>query len=573
MMYSKQFTIGLLAFFLGIAGSPSYAQVIEAWDESWDGPTHRNDWTWDIAVDGDGNAHVTGMSEWAEGDQDYITIKYDTFGNWAWGMRYDGPAVGEDVANGIALDGSGNVYVTGSSEGITSGGDYATVKYSAGGSQLWVARYEGPVAAYGDGAFDIAVDDFGNAYVTGRSWGTYWSDIATVKYNTSGVEQWASRYNGSANGGDYGSAIAVDGSGNVYVTGSSDGSGSLTDFVTIKYNSAGAQQWAMRYNGPGNSLDYAEDIAVDGAGNVYVTGRSEGSGTGFDYATIKYSPGGTQLWAARYDGLTSKADQAWALGLDEAGNVYVTGYSEWSYPDVDMITVKYDNNGNEKWWARYDGPAVGYDVAYDLAVDQAGNILVTGHDTNTDGDVDVATVKYDPNGTQMWVARYDGGTNIGDVGTAIGLDPAGNAYVTGTTYGFDPDTNDYLTLKYVSCLEVWLWPDATVVPRGGNLWMTVAVLNNTDIPQPVTFWTNITLPNGNTWPADGTLFGPISGTIPAYGVREARLRHPIPGNAPLLTYTYNAFVGPFFGWAWNRDAFRFTVVASEEVSETSNRSP
>jgi uncharacterized delta-60 repeat protein len=554
-------------------GSSSYAQVIEAWSGTWDGPTHRNDWTWDIAVDAEGNAHVTGMSEWAEGDQDYVTFKYDTFGNIAWGMRYDGPAIGEDAARGIALDDDGNVYVTGSSEGIGTGGDYATVKYGPEGGQLWVARYEGPVVATGDGAFDIAVDGAGNAYVTGMSWGTYWTDFATVKYNTNGVEMWVARYDGTANGIDAANAIAVDQSGNVYVTGYSDGVGSFNDFVTIKYNSSGTQQWAMRYNGPGNSWDSPEDIAVDGAGNVYVTGRSEGAGTGFDYATIKYSPSGTQLWVARYNGLTSRPDQAWALGLDAAGNVYVTGYSDWNYPDVDFITVKYDNNGNEKWWARYDGPAVGYDVAYDLAVDQAGNILVTGHDTNTDGNVDVATVKYDPNGNQLWVARHDEGVYHGDVGTAIGVDPGGNVYVTGTTYGLDSNTNDYLTLKYISALDVRLYPDATVVPRGGTLRMTASVTNNTDIPQSVTFWTNITLPNGNTWPADGTLFGPITGTIPAFQTREARLQHPVPNNAPLLTYTYNAFVGPEYLWTWDRDAFRCTVVAIEEVPEDSNPAP
>ncbi|MBK6772393.1 MAG: SBBP repeat-containing protein [Ignavibacteria bacterium] len=75
-------------------------------------------------------------------------------------------------------------------------------------------------------------------------------------------------------------SLAVDGSGNVYVTGYSTGSGQRFDYATIKYNSSGVQQWVARYNGPGNSIDYANSLAVDGSGNVYVTGISDGSGTG-----------------------------------------------------------------------------------------------------------------------------------------------------------------------------------------------------------------------------------------------------------------------------------------------------
>jgi len=155
--------------------------------------------------------------------------------------------------------------------------------------QDWVQRYNGPVDST-DGASSIAVDGSGNVYVTGRSYGsgTSW-DYATIKYNSSGVQQWVQRYNGPGNGDDGAYSIAVDGSGNVYVTGVSDGGGTYGDYATIKYNSSGVQGWIQRYNGPGDSTDRAYSIAVDGSGNVYVTGWSIGSGTGADYATIKYS--------------------------------------------------------------------------------------------------------------------------------------------------------------------------------------------------------------------------------------------------------------------------------------------
>jgi hypothetical protein len=203
-----------------------------------------------------------------------------------WVARYNGADTSEDRAQDIEVDSSGNVYVTGYSIGSGTEYDYATIKYNTNGKQLWVKRYNGPGNA-DDGALTIAVDGSGNAYVTGwssRSGTDY--DYATIKYDTNGKQLWVKRYNGPGSGKDIVQNIAVDGSGNVYVTGDSEGLGNDYDYATIKYNTNGKQLWVKRYNGTGKGAD--EAIAVDGTGNVCVTGQSKGSGTGFDFATIKY---------------------------------------------------------------------------------------------------------------------------------------------------------------------------------------------------------------------------------------------------------------------------------------------
>ena len=148
--------------------------------------------------------------------------------------------------------------------------------------EAWVARYNGPVDGYDIGV-DVGVDGSGNVYVTGSSTGRGTStDYATIKYDASGAQQWVAWYNGPGNLYDNPNQLAVDPSGNVYVTGYS-WAGTDYDYATIKYDPFGSEQWVARYNGPGNQYDQAYDLAVDGSGNVYVTGYSYGSDTYNDY--------------------------------------------------------------------------------------------------------------------------------------------------------------------------------------------------------------------------------------------------------------------------------------------------
>ena len=177
-----------------------------------------------------------------------------------------------------------------------------------------------------DYATAIVVDSSGNFYVTGQGIGTTYPDYdyVTVKYNSAGQEQWVARYNGPGNGWDVPIGAAVDSLGNIYVTGDSPGSGTNHDYATIKYDSAGQEQWSARYNGPANSYDSATAIAVDSSGNIYVTGGSYGQSSDSDYATIKYLTASVQVTvqtnpvgrAFMVDGISYNSTQtfSWASG-------------------------------------------------------------------------------------------------------------------------------------------------------------------------------------------------------------------------------------------------------------------
>ena len=435
--FSRSFHLFLAFCLLVLPLSVAQAQVTEKWVARYDGLGHLDDSAKDIAVDASGNIYVTGKSYGSETKDDYVTIKYDPDGNELWVAQYDNGS--SDYANALAVDDAGNVYVTGESRG-----DYATVKYDTDGNKLWVAQYDNGSSDY---ARALAVDDAGNVYVTGRSYGSGTDyDYATVKYDPDGNELWVQRYNGPVNSNDYAYALAVDASGNVYVTGYSYGFGMQNDYATVKYDNDGNELWVRRYNGTGNDDDYAKAIAVDASGNVYVTGQSYGDGTSYDYATVKYDTDGNEIWVARYDGVSS--DYAYALAVDASGNVYVTGKSYGSGTNYDYVTVKYDPDGNQLWVQRYNGTGNDDDTAEAIAVDASGNVYVTGYSYGGGTWYDYATVKYDSlDGNELWVIRYDGPVSGDDRAYAIAVDSSGNVYVTGESYGSGTGL-DYATIKY-----------------------------------------------------------------------------------------------------------------------------
>jgi len=416
------------------------------WISRYNGPGNSLEEAFAVASDVSSNIYVTGSSMGSGSNLDYATVKYNSAGQEQWAVRYNGPANFIDIANAIAVDAAGNVYVTGISTGTISLSDYATVKYNSAGQEQWVARYNGPSNGT-DEAFSITVDAAGNVYVTGQSLSGTNYDFATVKYNSAGTQQWVSRYNGPQSSIDNAAAVKVDGSGNVYVTGSSTGSGSGLDFATVKYNAAGQEQWAIRYNGTNNADDVPSAMYVDASGNVFVTGGSSGSTSSNDYVTIKYNSAGQEQWNSRYNGTGNDNHISFGIAVSAAGNVYVTGSSIGQGSATDYATVMYNSSGAQQWAARYNGPNNTSDDAAAIEVDQSGNAFVTGASNSGGTNLDYLTIKYSPSGQQMWEQRYNGPGNGIDAALSVCVDGSGNVYITGNSQG-SGSSSDYATLKY-----------------------------------------------------------------------------------------------------------------------------
>jgi hypothetical protein len=197
------------------------------------------------------------------------------------------------------------------------------------------------------------------------------------------------------------------------------------------------QAWVARYNnGVTNGTNQAVKIALDSAGNIYVTGFSQNTNTNLGYVTIKYAPNGNELWSARYDSTDYPSAIAAAMALDNNNNVVVTG---------NALTIKYDTNGNALWTAPYAGSA--------LTVDTNGNVAVTGFGTSFN------SVKANPSGTNLWEQTYPASCGA-TVGQAIVADLSGDFYVVGS-YPFtcEPEVVDYelLIIKYsASGTQLWI---------------------------------------------------------------------------------------------------------------------
>ncbi len=460
-----------------------------------------------LVVDDSGNVYVTGCSYGSGTSYDYVTLKYDMSGNQVWVSRYNGSSNSDDIPSAIALDRNGNVYVTGRAINTGTGEDYTTIKYSSAGEQLWIATYDGPKNS-NDQASAIKIDSDGSIYITGGSEGFLTGmDYATIKYDSSGNQVWVARYGDVQSMQDLAEAIDVDYSGNVYVTGYSHNLAAGIDFLTIKYDSAGQQLWNAIYSGSAGGANYPSGMVVDSAGDVIVSGRSQGDDHKYDYATIKYDTNGNQLWESRYDGssggnyravaVKSIANQGvWVTGFglgdnarnqgviikyDQVGNqlweskVTGAGYRSTYYCSMQLtpaghvavaaasygkgggtncMTQLYDSKGKKLWQAWYDGPTHSHDHPTDLVVDRDGNVCITGmsHGTNNN---DCITIKYSPSGEELWAARYNGPADSSDQASAITVDSAGQFYVAG--YSYHPDSHyDMLTVKYSSSgQELW----------------------------------------------------------------------------------------------------------------------
>ncbi len=481
-----------------------------------------------IAVDSNGNAFVCGTTKsptypttsgaydesYNSGLSDVFVSKLNEAGtNLVYSTFLAGS--GSDFGGGIAVDGSNSTYIVGgtqSSNFPTTSGAYDE-PYN-GDSDVYVSKMnlDGTNLVYSsflggsdyDAGLDIAVDSFGNAYITGLTVsltypttnGAYdeshngYGDVFVSKLNASGTNLiYSTLLGGSSTDSGYG--IAVDSSGSAYLTGRTYSTtypttigaydesynGNIDVFVS-KLNGSGTSLVYSTFLG-GSSWDYGQAIAVDGSNNAYVTGYTDyGYVTNFPSTSGAFDEshnGGRDVFVCKLNssgGLSYSSylggtddDHAYGIAVNDSGNAYVTGYTESSYQtnfpstsgafDVilegrNVFVSKLNGNGTGLIYSTFLNGYVGYGIA----LDSGGNAYMTGfaysetfpttscaYDQSHNGTADVFVSKLNANGTTLLYSSFLGSTSY-EYGNGIAVDNVGNAYVTGRTVslGF-PTTN------------------------------------------------------------------------------------------------------------------------------------
>jgi uncharacterized protein (TIGR03437 family) len=521
---------------------------------------------------------------------------------------------GFDSAKAIAVDATGNAYITGQTNSL----DFPTLppyEDAFGGSNnIFVLKlnpsgtsliYSTTIGGTGDESGNgIAVDASGNAYVTGvtnsknfpivggfqpnPSMSTNLNGTTSIfnqgfvlKLNAAGTELTYSSYLGGS-GNDYGRAIAVDAAGSAYVTGNAysfnfplknpiqPAKGDLSTFnadaFAVKVNASGNALVYSTYLG-GSADDEGAAIAVDAAGNAYITGETispdfpvvkplQGSRAGnpnsafYDAFVTKINPAGTALTYSTYLG-GSNTDAANGIAVDVMGNAYITGFTfSRDFPVAPPQPVagtafltKVSDDGSTVIYSRSFG-GNGTDTATAIAVDAAGNAYATGSTTSTNfpsvsapesltgllppgAFLQVAfVIKINPAGTALVYASPFGGGS--DIGTGIGVDSSGGAYIVGQTSSSNfPVVNP-----------------AQVAP-GGGVDAFAAKISDTSEPAPAILPGGVV--NGATFTspvAPGTIVS-IFGSNLAPGARLASSL-PIPTTLFDTTVTFNGVAAPLF---------------------------
>ncbi len=397
-------------------------------------------------VDSFGHTFMTGNTKVVGQGNNFITVKYDADGILLWQQQFNGSANGNDYGSAIAMDASGNVYVTGTTySGTAQGYNYMTIKYNAAGNQLWTVQYNGPGNGY-DVTAGIALDNSGNIYITGASAGTGSPlnlDYATIKYNSNGVQQWVSRYNYMGLP-DLAVGLVLDNNNNVFVTGASASSIFNSDMTTIKYNSSGTQVAINRYSVTGNGWDKSTSIKKDNSGNLFISGGTFQSLTTSNTRTLKYNNSLSLQWAKTFDG-EGLDDVANTLDVDLFGNVFIAGFVKKQNGGKDYLTIKYDVSGNEIWARRQSATVpTSFGEVHRLIADNSGGVVVTGEMTNA-GNKDYLTIMYDANGLKMWENFFNAPSNGTD--RALNINMSGSDVIVSgkTAIG---TSQQYTTVKY-----------------------------------------------------------------------------------------------------------------------------
>lgn len=369
-------------------------------------------------------------------DADGCNVDCTISGSVLWFHSQAGGLGLDDHAFGIAVDAEGRAYVAGEMTGAVDS-DFWVRRY-VDDALDWTRIYDG--AAGNDGARAVALSGdsvyvAGYRVVPGQS-----HDVWLRSFSLDGTAGWEASYNDALSGSNVGQGVAVDPGGNVIVAANESVGDPLAPQVdgwVREYTGGGAPVWTVGYGGAAGGNDSARAVATDGSGRVAVVGIEAVSGQGTDMWIRVYDTNGGVQWTATYANANALDDETSAVAFDGDGNVIVAGYEIDPVIPWRLWLAKYDPAGTPLWTQTWDGDTLEGARAHGVAVDDTGDIVVTGQH-RVAGSNQLLVRKHDPNGNQRWVTTIEGFPETGQTGLAVAIGPGRRIWVAGgVDFGVD----------------------------------------------------------------------------------------------------------------------------------------
>lgn len=381
----------------------------------------------------DGFSYVCGATLNSDGNYDMLLTKMTRNNVVVWSQQYAGLAGGDDFAADLVLDGVGNIIITGAEYISATNYNAITIKYNTSGVQLWLKSYNGVANSF-DGGVSIVRDASNSIYICGGSYGVNtFSDFLCIKYNSNGVQQWVNTWNG-ANMQDISARLAVSAT-QVSVVGASQQSVNDWKMASTFFNvNTGAFIGVKLSGGDDEGIDKVADLAIDGSDNTYVVGAVKNINQQYDIKIIKLSPTYAVLWQKTYNGISNLNDEGLSLELTSTNDVIICGFTTTIEEDKNFITQKYAGSNGLLIWSKTFDEQNGEDKATDLKLDLNGNAIICGS-SYKDGNVDYVVQKLKENsGEIIWMGRWNGDSNMNDLPMNLAIDENDNTvYVAGQT--------------------------------------------------------------------------------------------------------------------------------------------
>ncbi|KKM04725.1 hypothetical protein LCGC14_1761350 [marine sediment metagenome] len=426
-----------------------------------------------------------------------IMSSYEVIPEWniTWGWS------GFDYGNDIVVDNNDNVYLIGTTDSFGAGGDDIYIaKYDTAGGQKWNTTWG---RGDNDWSYGADVDSDGNIYIAGgcNRTGLDSGDLVLLKFSDSGSLIWERAITWANE--EVWFDIAIDKFDQIYLGGKTDsyGAGSF-DALHAKYDTSGNNLWI--YTAGYIEYESFTATAVDINGYAYMVGVTNSTGAGgYDVFLEKVNSAGSYLWNTTWGGIQDDVPQG--IAVDNAGNVYISGYTDnFGSSMYDMFLLKYDDNGNYIWNATWN-PS-GEDLSYDMMVGDDGGLYLIGEtDSIGNGGADLSLLKFNTYGSLEWIETW-GGSND-EWGRGIDKDSNGNIYISGTTQSFGPGLVNAFLIKYLTNLAPIVAPSSDISLTEGTqpYNCTWTATDNTVSNPTYTIFVDDSQVDTGTWDSGGTI--------------------------------------------------------------------